>query len=134
MWIFAVLTRIQIFFTLIAAGFPALKQTVLDLSTSFGAADRSHDRSQSDCTFSLRTLTKKGRRLAQGHPTVTSFAKKHNGHSGAMKDTSAHRDDESQKGIMRQQEYEIAVMDNGASEESTAGHYTWAAATRKEHA
>lgn len=101
MWLFAVLTQVQIFLTLIAAGFPALKQAVLDLSTSFGVAERSHDRSRSGRSYSLKTLTSKGKKLLQEHPRP---ANRRDERATAMTGTSDDSDDGSQRGIIRQQE------------------------------
>lgn len=101
MWFFAVLTQVQIFCTLIAAGFAALKQTALDLSTSFGAPERSQNFSRSERGYSLKTLASKRKKRLQEQSSFQPFASTTAPRSAFMLGTSVDSDDGSQRGIMR---------------------------------
>ena len=112
-WLFVVLTQIQIFLSLIAAGFPALKKTILDLVTNFGVSEDSQNRSRIGPGYILSSLTKKNK---QSHPqeSSSSFSPYTGGtrgntvvKAGANRATSD--DDDSQQGIIRQDEYDVII-------------------------
>jgi len=114
MWLFAVLTQIHIFLSLIAAGFPALKQTISDLGTNFGVSGQSQDRSQGGPSYIMSSLTRRSKRRPQQESSLSRpFDGRFKGKSvvttGASKTSS---DGGSQRGIMQRHEFEIMVTDD----------------------
>lgn len=110
-WLFIVLTQIQIFMSLVAAGFPALKKTVLDLVTNFGVSEDSQNRSRYGPGYILSSLTKRRRRKPED--SGSSFHPHSAGPVGeSVTRAGGHTilsDDDSQKGIMRHDEYDVVV-------------------------
>ncbi|KAK5695567.1 hypothetical protein LTR17_024584 [Elasticomyces elasticus] len=112
MWLFAVLAQIQIFLSLSAAGFPALKRTILDLTTSFGVSEQSQSRS-----YILKSLTGKSKEREPPEERSWPFGAGPSGEGIVRAGASrAPSDDGSQQGIMRRDEYEITVTNNDGSE------------------
>lgn len=112
-WLFVILTQIQIFSSLIAAGFPALRKTVLDLVTNFGVSEDSQNRSGMGAAYILSSLTRKSKQ--KGTQNSSSGFSPYTGNeargntvikAGANPRLS---DDDSQKGIIRRDEYDVVV-------------------------
>ncbi|KAK4903069.1 hypothetical protein LTR49_026877 [Elasticomyces elasticus] len=119
MWLFAVLTQIQVFLCLSAAGFPALKRTVLDLATSFGVSEQ---QSQNRSPKGITSLTRESKQREQQDKTLPywPFGAEPSGQAIIRTGTSrAPSDDGSQRGIMRRDEYETTVTNNDGSEEGS---------------
>ncbi|KAK5117849.1 hypothetical protein LTR85_008623 [Meristemomyces frigidus] len=120
-WVFVVLTQIQIFLALIAAGYPALKRTVLDLVTNFGVSDQSTSNSRPGESYALRYLSRRSKADRSNHsgrwkvPTFSPFTATATGSAvvtGGKQ--NALEDDDSQKGIVRQDEFDVTVSYDNA--------------------
>lgn len=112
-WLFAVLTQIHIFVSLIAAGFPALKKTVFDMLTNYGVNEASRSRSRSGPSYIMSKLShKKKSKHSMGPESERSlpFAGSAIGNAVVVKGKpKTPSDDDSQRGIMRQDDYAVVV-------------------------
>lgn len=112
-WLFVVLTQIQIFASLIAAGFPALRKTILDLVTNFGVSEDSQNRSGRGAAYILSSLTRKGKRSqTQNYSSVFSPYTGSKARATTVVKTGTNTqlsDDDSQMGIIRQDEFDVVV-------------------------
>ncbi|KAK0862318.1 hypothetical protein LTR87_016631 [Friedmanniomyces endolithicus] len=107
MWLFAVLTQIQVFLSLSAAGFPALKRTILDLATSFDVSEQSQSWSQKGNAYILSSPTRKSKQTEPQERSLASWPFGAGPRGEAVVRTGASRapsDDSSQRGIMRRDE------------------------------
>lgn len=69
-----VLTQISIFLSLGAAGFPAIKKTVLDLVTNFGVSEDSANRSKKGNSYRLTPLSKRTKQSSSAPRSTSSFS------------------------------------------------------------
>jgi len=136
LWLFITLTQVQIFLSLIGAAAPALKKTMLDLQTHFGATTESQTNSKGGTnTFPLKYLSA-SRRNASQQPSSHTDSKTGRmpfqgpGRGGSViVGKSRHHDDrirtgsdgDSQKGIIREDEYEVSYDHAGSSSDREPG-------------
>jgi hypothetical protein len=107
-WLFVILSQVQIFLSLLSAGFPPLKKTVLDLVTNYGAPEQSQSNSRSGKGYALGYLKKKRMSKSQkptsDHgesyplPDIRKATRNAEDGGGIAQDIS---DDDSQTGIVR---------------------------------
>lgn len=112
-WLFTVLSQIQIFLSLIAAGFPALKKTVFDMLTNYGVNEDSQTGSRSGPSYIMNRLSRKNKSNHSAGPESghsIPFSGTGRGHAVVVRGKpKTPTDDDSQKGIMRQDDYAVVV-------------------------
>jgi len=108
-WLFAVLTQCQVFLALIAVVLPTLKRTVLDLVTNYGAPDESPSNSRPGRSFAMRSLSSRPKADEPDRRSLWKSPPQNPGTVGRGGKQDTPSDDDSQKGIMRQDEYEVTV-------------------------
>ena len=113
LWLFIIMTQAQVLFSLIGAASPALKKTMMDLRTDYGAQTGSNSNSKPG-TFPLKYL-KSGRNRSQPTDSERSRTIPYAGAAkgSALISKSRHedkmtRDDDSQEGIIRQDDFEVS--------------------------
>ena len=112
LWLFVIMTQGQILFSLTGAASPALKKTMMDLMTNYGAQTESHSNSKPG-SFPMKYLRSKHR-----SQPMDSERSRNIPYSGAAKgsalisksknDDRTTRDDDSQEGIIRQDDFEVS--------------------------
>lgn len=117
-WLFVVLGQIQLLLSILAGATPALKKTMLDLITNYGALTDSHAGSRAASNnFPLRYITgvSNAQISSQGSAgrahKITSLI---GGAKASGKSHQLHRegDGDSQEGIVRQEEFEVRYSEN----------------------
>lgn len=121
---FSVLTQVQILFSLIGVATPALKKTMLDLVTNFGAAESQSNTKSGSGTFPLKYFSR--RNNASQQPSEGSKARSHMpftgpGKGSTMVSRSRHEDtvkgdNDSQEGIIRHQDFEVSFYNADSSD------------------
>lgn len=110
-WLFVVVTQIQIFLSLTATGFPALKRTVLAMATNFGVSAESQSRSQQTASYALSSLRKRSK-------TSQAPESQREGRVDGRSENTVKvqggvgvgpSDNDSQKGILRHDDFDVVV-------------------------
>jgi hypothetical protein len=116
MWLFAVLSQLQVFISMVGGTSPALKKTMLDLVTNFGAVSDGHAVSggRTGGSYAMKDLRYHGR---QKTGQVSDASKKFVPFVGGSSSNNAiigrrgsdrNTDSDSQKGIIRRDEIEVS--------------------------
>lgn len=114
-WLFVVLTQIQIFLSLLATGFTAVMRTVLAMGTNVDTSeDTGQNTSGGASGYALGSI-KKGDKQVRKQESHSSFAPYVGG--GWRANTSrvkaapngAPEDDSSQRGILRHDDFDISI-------------------------
>lgn len=111
-WLFVALTQVQIFMSLVAVGFPALRKTILDLVTNFGVSEDSQIRSRNGLSYVLSSLKRKSKQDQPQESSSPFLPSSAGTSSNTLIRAGANRtpsDDNSQKGIIRQDEYDVII-------------------------
>ena len=116
MWLFVILSQLQIFFSMVGGTSPALKKTMLDLATNFGAVSGSQAASggRTAGSYAMKDLRYRGgQKSGQGSNASKKFVPFSGGGSTnnaiiSRHDNDHNNDDDSQKGIIRRDEIEVS--------------------------
>ena len=116
MWLFAILSQLQVFFSLTSGTSPALKKTMLDLVTNFGAVSDSQAVSgdRTGESYAMKDLRYRGgQRSGQVSNVSKRFVPFVGGSSSnnaiiGRRDSDRDTDGDSRKGIIRRDEVEVS--------------------------
>ena len=118
------MSQVQIMFSLIGVATPALKKTMLDLVTNYGATDTQAGSKSGSGTFPLKYFNSKRNQSQQ--PSEGSKQRSHlpftgPGKGSAMVSRSRHddtvkSDGDSQDGIIRHQDFEVSFYNTDSSD------------------
>lgn len=120
LWLFVVLTQVQVFLSVFATGFPAIMRTALAMSTNVDSSeDTSQGQSRSDSSFVLGSLKRGGKQIRK-QASHASFAPYVGGGGRAnissvkAAPNAGPEDDSSQRGILKHDEFDISIETVGS--------------------
>ena len=114
MWLFAVLSQIQVFLSMVGGTSPALKKTMLDLVTNFGAVSDSQAGTKTGGSYAMKDLRyhggQKSGQLSNAGKKFVPFVGGSSSNNALIgrRDSDRDNDNDSQKGIIRRDEIEIS--------------------------
>jgi hypothetical protein len=115
-WLFIILSQVHIWVALMSAGLPAIKRTILDLTTNFGVSGSHQDDSKRGVQYILSSLTKKSKRSHKGSNGTNRFPFSGSLNQGSTVIRAGHshapsEDGDSQTGIVRRDEFDVVITD-----------------------
>ena len=124
LWMFTILSQVQILFSLVAVATPALKKTMMDLVTNYGAAESQSNTARSG-SFPLKYLSRNRHNISgerSGGSKQRSIPFSGPGRGSTMVSRSRNEDtlkgdSDSQEGIIRHQDFEVSFYKTDSSEE-----------------